>query len=575
MSPDDLIGRKYRLLRPIGRGAMGEVWAAVNIDTDREVALKLITHPDPDLLRRLKREARAIGRLEHPNIVQILDRGETTAGLPFLVMQLLLGDTLRTRLLREGRLAQPVAVGIALDIARALRIAHEKHVIHRDLKPANIILHQEPDNEDEVVKVVDFGVSKLTVDADGGGTLAGNLVGSPAYMSPEQIRGGEVDGRTDLWALGVMLFEMLAGVRPFTGDQPVEVLTKIVRQPIPRIESLVPDVDPALGNVVAGCLERSLAARVESAGELVRLLRPFVTRGRFATVEETRARFLSIAEEPAPESVAAAPESAAAAPAAPDGEREVVTTVFKPSELLGAIAALPPPQSSSTGTTLAGLSPIEGLPPHEAPDPEAAIATAVKSAAPAVAPAASPAPVSSTPVSSPPVAFPSPASAPTDPSPARRPMVFTVTEKLDRAVVIAEMSADDAMEHDLTLPLSARRPEPSAVTSSTTPYARPFTPSAPAIGQAPTPLGRGPILVAVMAAAALLAATSVALFLSLRHGPREPVPAAGAEEAARASAPDAPAGAASSPPPAATASASAPAPSASTPPLRPLRRKEP
>jgi len=342
MLPGSLVG-KYRLIRPIGRGAMGEVWAATNIDTDGEVALKLITSPDPELRRRLLREGRAIGRLEHPNIVQIFDRGETQAGEPFLVMQLLQGETLGDRLRRVRALPPPVAAGIALDVARALRLAHEKQIVHRDLKPANVFLHREPDNDDDVVKVVDFGVSKLSVENEGVVTVMGDLLGSPAYMSPEQIRGGGVDGRTDIWALGVLLFEMLTGQRPFVGPG-VSVLQMIVSRPAPRVETLVPTLDPALCAVVAGCLERDPARRVASAAELIGLLRPLVMRGRSATVEEpARERFASFPDAPPAPRVERARESD-------------VATVFRPWVA---------PPAPGTGTVL-----LAGAPqPAAQPDP--------------------------------------------------------------------------------------------------------------------------------------------------------------------------------------------------------------
>jgi eukaryotic-like serine/threonine-protein kinase len=378
MTSGALVGGKYRLVRRIGLGAMGEVWEAVNVDTDREVALKLITRSDPELRRRLVREARAIGRLNHPNIVQILDRGETQAGEPFLVMQLLQGETLGQRLRRERSLSQPVAAGIALDIARALRVAHEKQIIHRDLKPGNIILHREPDTEEDVVKVVDFGVSKLTVDGEAS-TMSDGIVGSPAYMSPEQIRSSAVDGRADVWALGVILFEMLAGERPFPGTQPVTVLGQILQQVVPRIESVTTDVSPGFGDVIAGCLERDLDRRIASAAELIRLLRPFGPRNRFATIDDSAlpgGRRTSLPGVPAafavppppatPPTVATpppAPPQEPASPAAGD-ERDsgdAATGIFQPRMLLPLPAAA---RRGATGTLLiASPRPAAPAPP--------------------------------------------------------------------------------------------------------------------------------------------------------------------------------------------------------------------
>jgi serine/threonine-protein kinase len=347
MIPGAIVG-KYRLYRQLGRGAMGEVWAGVNTDTDREVALKLITSPDPELRRRLLREARAMGRLDHPNIVQILDRGETAQGEPFLVMPLLQGETLGDRLHRERTLPETIAAGIALDIARALRAAHEKEIIHRDLKPANIFLHREPDTDEDVVKVVDFGVSQLSIENEGGATVQGSILGSPAYMSPEQVRSSGVDGRSDIWGLGVMLFEMLAGERPLNGTSSVVVLTQILdTQPVRRLETVAPRVKRGLCDLVATCLERDPARRVPSAAELARLLRPFATRGRHATVEGPADRVAAPPEPPRPEPARGLPVLAEDDDAAED---KVSTEVYRPSMLLS--AAIASAQAPGTGTML-------------------------------------------------------------------------------------------------------------------------------------------------------------------------------------------------------------------------------
>jgi serine/threonine-protein kinase len=348
MTPGTLVG-KYRLTSLIGRGSMGEVWSAVNVDTDRKVALKFITTPDPEHIRRLQREAKAIGRLEHPNIVEILDKGETPHGEPFLVMPLLRGETLADRLKRERTLPQAVAAGIALDIARALRVAHDNEIVHRDLKPANIFLHREEDADDAVVKVVDFGVSKLTVENDGGATLNGSMLGSPAYMSPDQVRCVGVDGRSDIWALGVILFEMLTGKRPFAGPGQPAVLTQILYQPVPRLETVAPHIKPGLAQVVAGCLERERDKGIANAAELGRLLRPFATHGRHATVEQAaaRERYASIPEPPQP--VAAPAEEKP-----PQRESDAATGLFRPSMILGTSRALEQLREQETGTVLIG-----------------------------------------------------------------------------------------------------------------------------------------------------------------------------------------------------------------------------
>jgi serine/threonine-protein kinase len=278
VTPGTLIAGKYRLRRLLGEGAMGVVWAAVNERTEREVALKLINGENDALRRRLLREARACGRLTHRNIIEILDVGETDEGEPFLVMQLLTGETLEGRLKRDGLFPPPLAARIGLDIARGLEAAHAAGIVHRDLKPANVFLHREPGNdEDFVVKVLDFGVSKM-IEPGGApaSTMSGSAVGSPLYMSPEQAIGDAgVGPRADLWSLGVLLFEMLTGTFPFYASTAFTVVAKILRGPIPTVIERAPAVDPALGAVVARCLTRRPAERIASAAELCALLQPF------------------------------------------------------------------------------------------------------------------------------------------------------------------------------------------------------------------------------------------------------------------------------------------------------------
>jgi eukaryotic-like serine/threonine-protein kinase len=279
MNAGALIAGKYRLMRPIGKGAMGTVWEATHEGTSRQVAVKLILEPTDELRLRLIREARAYGALRHRNIVEILDVGQTDDGDPFLVMQLLVGETLADRLSRQRRLGVPEAARIARDVARALATAHAASIIHRDLKPANIFLHDEPGEDTTVVKVVDFGVSKNLLASDGLSTVAGGMVGSPAYMSPEQAAAGTrgpVDHRADLWSLGVVLFEMLTGVRPLQGDANT-IIAQIVAGEIPLVTRFVRTVDPRLASLVARCLDRDLAKRVGSAEDLAVQLQAFTS----------------------------------------------------------------------------------------------------------------------------------------------------------------------------------------------------------------------------------------------------------------------------------------------------------
>ena len=209
MEAGTLVADKYQLIRTIGRGGMGAVWAAINIRTEREVALKLITDENADYRARLLREARACGRISHRNVIEIYDVGETASGAPFLVMPLLDGEPLSRRLRRERVLPPAIAAQIATEIARALSPAHAAGIVHRDLKPENVFLHHEPGAGSIVVKVLDFGISKV-VETDSTTTTTGTILGSPAYMSPEPAKGERyADQRADLWSRGVVLSWLL------------------------------------------------------------------------------------------------------------------------------------------------------------------------------------------------------------------------------------------------------------------------------------------------------------------------------------------------------------------------------
>jgi serine/threonine protein kinase len=276
MTPGTVVGGKYSLSRLLGQGAMGEVWAAVNEATGGEVALKLLSRPGQEMRHRLLREARACGRLRHRNVIDVHDVGVAEDGEPFLVMERLAGETLAGLLERKRRLAPHRAARIARDVARALEAAHKLGIVHRDMKPANVFLHREDGAEDVVVKVLDFGASKSAEASDALATVAGMAVGSPAYMSPEQARAAaDLDHRTDIWSLGVVLFEMLTGKRPFDGDAR-QLVERVAAAPAPRVTDLVRDVDPGLAALVGCCLEREPARRFGSAGELAAALDRYV-----------------------------------------------------------------------------------------------------------------------------------------------------------------------------------------------------------------------------------------------------------------------------------------------------------
>ncbi|HRI68446.1 MAG TPA: protein kinase [Polyangium sp.] len=273
------IGGKYRLVRLLGEGGMGVVWAAVNELTEREVALKLIRgiEASDDARGRLLREARACGRIVHRNVVQIYDVGETEAGDPFLVMELLNGETVGDKLERELKIAPDVALRLIADTARGLRAAHGARVMHRDLKPSNLFLHFEPDTDAVVLKIVDFGVSK-TLQTTSDLTATGRTMGSPAYMSPEQVKGLKtVDHRTDLWSLGAVLAEMISGKRVFQGLTPYGAAAEVLSGKIRSLADLAPGTDPRIVAIVDRCLQRDLDKRFSTADEILDALNPLLT----------------------------------------------------------------------------------------------------------------------------------------------------------------------------------------------------------------------------------------------------------------------------------------------------------
>ncbi len=231
----EIIAEKYRLVRRIGAGGMGEVWVAHNEALGVKVAIKLIgaSAHDKSFVARLAQEAQAAASLGHPAIIRVFDFGKTAAGAPFIVMELLHGEDLGSVLDRRGNITEIKAVQSLLPVIHALAAAHDKGIVHRDLKPANIFMAR-MDAGGVQPKLLDFGVAKLDRGDFERVTNAGVLVGSPAYMSPEQARGEDVDHSADLWAICVVLYELITGTLPFNGDNYNQLLWAIAHdEPLP------------------------------------------------------------------------------------------------------------------------------------------------------------------------------------------------------------------------------------------------------------------------------------------------------------------------------------------------------
>jgi serine/threonine protein kinase/Tol biopolymer transport system component len=263
----------YRILEKIGEGGMGEVFRARDDRLSRDVALKIIrpaAYGDPDRLRRFEQEAQAAAALNHPNIVAIYDVG-FHEGHPYIVSELLEGKTLRERLF-EGAIPIKQASDFALQVAQGLLAAHDKHIIHRDLKPENLFI-----TKDQRIKILDFGIAKLTLHDSQSTTLqsmttqtkSGVVLGTAAYMSPEQLRAKPVDYRTDIFTFGSILYEMLAGRRAFRGETDADTITAVLREDPPDLSEVRPAVPAAFEPVVAHCLEKNPDDRFQSARDLV------------------------------------------------------------------------------------------------------------------------------------------------------------------------------------------------------------------------------------------------------------------------------------------------------------------
>src|SRR5438067_7711419 len=294
---DLLVGQTighYKISKRIGSGGMGEVYLATDITAGREAALKLLPTrftSDAERLKRFQQEERALVGLNHPNILTVYEIGEDHS-THYIASELIEGETLRQRLMR-GRIEVGEAVDVAIQVASALAAAHEAAIIHRDIKPENIMLRP-----DGYVKVLDFGIAKLaestfaeaTADEAESVTLAGtnlgSILGTVRYMSPEQARGAPVDKGTDIWSLGVVLYEMVTGHAPFTGDTPAEVMTSILEKEPPPLTNYVAHAPAELQQIISKTLRKEREERYQSAHELLEALQSLRRGMEFKTALE-------------------------------------------------------------------------------------------------------------------------------------------------------------------------------------------------------------------------------------------------------------------------------------------------
>jgi eukaryotic-like serine/threonine-protein kinase len=276
----DVLADKYRVERVLGTGGMGIVVAARHLRLQERVAIKFL-HPDAlsnaEAVARFEREARAAAKIKSEHVARVSDVGTLDNGCPYMIMEYLEGEDLANWLQQRGPLAIDQAVEFILQTCEAMAEAHGLGIVHRDLKPANLFCIRRTDGLPSI-KVLDFGISKI----DGPGldiTHAGAVMGSPLYMSPEQmVSARSVDARTDIWALGVILYELISGRGPFTGENLPEVCMSIARQPTPSLRATRPDTPPNLDAVIAKCLQKDRKKRYSNVAELAVALAPFAPK---------------------------------------------------------------------------------------------------------------------------------------------------------------------------------------------------------------------------------------------------------------------------------------------------------
>ena len=277
LHPGLLISGKYRLLRLLGAGGMGSVWAARNELTDRDFAIKFLLPSlaqNKEALHRFFHEARACGQIKHPAVVDVYDMGQADDGSPYLVMELLEGEGFDQRLTRSGTFRPGEAAAWLAFISRGLEEAHVRGLVHRDLKPGNIFFALD-DRGDVIPKVLDFGVSKATAPGTEAfmKTTTGAVLGSPAYMSPEQAKGEpDIDGRSDVWSLGVILYEALTGRAPFDAPNYNALMLAIITRPHRPAIEVMPSVPAELSGIIDRCLMKERSHRIGTARELSELL---------------------------------------------------------------------------------------------------------------------------------------------------------------------------------------------------------------------------------------------------------------------------------------------------------------
>lgn len=381
MQPDDpLLGRilngRYEIIEPLGAGGMGRIYRAIQHPLDRLVALKVLDPRydrtnDPEFEKRFLLEASVTAKLKHPNTVTVHDYGRTDDGVYYIAMELLEGETLQQVLLKSGTVPWTRALYVAGQVARSLREAHRLGLVHRDLKPANIMLISEG-AEADAVKVLDFGLVKDFTAGSGPSekrpdlTQASMLIGSPLYVSPEQIR-NKIDPRSDIYSLGVVLFQAISGRTPFVGNDTFDIIAKHLRERPPELRQFA-TVPVEVNHLVMKCLEKAPEARFQNMDELLEAMRQatsgqgisgiFRDRNQIAGLSPTHfpgtTALTPTTAPPAPEVLRrSGPPTPTLAPSSPDAARRVIVPTP---------ALVPPAATTAAATPSAGVEASRALP---------------------------------------------------------------------------------------------------------------------------------------------------------------------------------------------------------------------
>ena len=436
----------FQLLRTLGEGGMGVVYEAQHMTMHRRAAIKVLRSElasDPQAIRRFFNEARATNEVRHPGIVQIYDCGTHQDGSPWLIMELLEGETLSRRIGRVGAMPATDVIGLGAQAASVLEAAHRAGIIHRDLKPDNLfIVNNQETDSGERVKVLDFGIAKLT--SSGGAksmhTQTGMLMGTPLYMSPEQCRGtGQVDARSDIYSFGLILYQMISGELPFVSEGMGELFDMQMNRPPPPLQKKVPGVNAALAATIEKMLRKNPAERVQTMGEVQRALLAAASAPANAPPRPRVATPLA-AVSPAPDRSAPSasrpvPASANTTLSAGASEKDMDTMTVPRSRLarpLGVVAAL----LVATGVVFV-VRTLPALKGHDAGDKTAAAVPAVAHQA---TEATAPAPVKA-------AAQPAArdrAKAPANPAPATKAAPPDLAGPTDRIMVDLKSSPSEA-----------------------------------------------------------------------------------------------------------------------------------